>query len=152
MKKLIKQYLLYCIFATISIILNVLIQIVMEFILKGINFLNYNIYKNITYLSIIKILIATLICFNFKFIIDKNIIFNDKTRKIDKNMIKFLIYTSFSIITTITFWGTELLFKILFNTQLFEMIGAVIGLTIGYTFKFFLDKKFVFSRENNTLV
>ncbi|HOJ65077.1 MAG TPA: GtrA family protein [Spirochaetota bacterium] len=152
MKKLIKQYLLYCIFATISIILNVLIQIVMEFILKGINFLNYNIYKNITYLSIIKILIATLICFNFKFIIDKNIIFNDKTRKIDKNMIKFLIYTSFSIITTITFWGTELLFKILFHTQLFEMIGAVIGLTIGYTFKFFLDKKFVFSRENNTLV
>jgi len=67
-------------------------------------------------------------------------------------MIKFLIYTSFSIITTITFWGTELLFKILFHTQLFEMIGAVIGLTIGYTFKFFLDKKFVFSRENNTLV
>lgn len=146
MTNIFRQYILYCFFAVISIILNIFIQIAMEFILSNLDFsfLEYKIFQNITYLLIIKMTVATILCFTFKFIVDKLFIFKDKTKDINKNIFKIFIYGFFAIWTTLIFWGVEFLFKILFHTLFFEITGAIIGLLIGYTIKFFLDKEFVF--------
>ncbi len=48
------------------------------------------------------------------------------------------------IFTTIIFWGTEIGFNAIFENQNAKYIGAIIGLSIGYAIKYFLDKKFVF--------
>jgi hypothetical protein len=49
-----------------------------------------------------------------------------------------------STITTFIFWGLELLFDALFESELFRYIGAFLGLSIGYSIKYFLDIKYVF--------
>jgi len=56
-----------------------------------------------------------------------------------------LLYTIFAVFTTLIFWTTQLLFRLYIG---FEYIGMIIGLTIGYTIKFLLDRKYVFVRGN----
>ena len=85
---------------------------------------------------------ATLAAFIFKFLIDKYFVFkiNSHNAKFSKKYMVFM-YTLISFFTTIFFWGTQFLFRIYLNQ---EYLGMVIGLTIGYTIKFLLDKEFVF--------
>ena len=49
-----------------------------------------------------------------------------------------------AVFTTIIFWGTEIAFDTLFQDPNAKYLGAVIGLSIGYIIKYFLDKKYVF--------
>ncbi len=95
-------------------------------------------------------IIATIIAFIFKYLVDKIFIFKDKTKYL--SIIHFrqiFLYGFFAVFTTIIFWFTELSFKYLFSFKNSHLIGAVIGLAIGYTIKFLLDKKFVFMEINN---
>jgi len=55
-----------------------------------------------------------------------------------------MLYTYVGIFTTCIFWGTELLFDLLLKTDSARYIGAIVGLSIGYAIKYFLDKRFVF--------
>ena len=48
------------------------------------------------------------------------------------------------------FWVFEVAFDVLFDGKYAKYIGAVFGLTIGYTSKFYLDRKFVFRSTNNS--
>lgn len=48
------------------------------------------------------------------------------------------------------FWVFEVAFDVLFDSEHAKYVGAVIGLTIGYTSKFYLDRKFVFRSANNS--
>jgi putative flippase GtrA len=48
--------------------------------------------------------------------------------------------------TTIIFWTTEVLFDALWQVEIAKYIGAVVGLSIGYSIKYFLDKKYVFKQ------
>lgn len=96
----------------------------MELVFSQVDFLNSTLYNNITFLFLIKICIASIICFIFKYFIDKFIIFNDKEKDGYKNFLKSTIYF-FSILNTFIFWITEFLFKIFFNTIFFEIIGAI---------------------------
>ena len=48
------------------------------------------------------------------------------------------------VFTTLIFWGTELGFNAVFASGKAKYVGAVIGLTVGYVIKYFLDRKFVF--------
>lgn len=57
---------------------------------------------------------------------------------------KFILYSSMGVVTTLIFWGTELGFEFIFATKFMRYIGGIIGLTIGYTVKYHLDKRFVF--------
>lgn len=62
-----------------------------------------------------------------------------------KDFQTFLLYSSMGIVTTLIFWGFELGFYFLFlEWELAKYIGGLIGLFIGYTIKYFLDKRFVF--------
>jgi hypothetical protein len=50
-------------------------------------------------------------------------------------------------VTTIIFWGFEIVFWTVWRTDLAKYAGGAIGLAIGYVSKFVLDRKFVFKLE-----
>lgn len=79
-----------------------------------------------------------------KYILDKKFIFYHvpENKKDDAN--KFAIYTIMGVLTTIIFWGTEIIFDAVYQSTHAKYIGAAIGLSIGYVIKYFLDKKYVF--------
>lgn len=79
-----------------------------------------------------------------KYILDKRYIFYYQTQKNIEDVIKFFIYSCMGIITTLIFWGTEILFYTLWQHGISKYIGAIIGLTIGYVTKYQLDKRYVF--------
>jgi len=87
-----------------------------------------------------------------KYILDKKFIFyhTPKSKKDDAK--KFALYSLMGIFTTLIFWGTEIGFHAFFSHPDAKYVGAVIGLSIGYIIKYFLDKKFVFiHKEESTL-
>ena len=88
--------------------------------------------------------IATIIAFVFKYLVDKIFIFKDNTKYLSKTHFKqVFLYGLFAVLTTLIFWFFELSFKYFFSFKNSHYIGALIGLTIGYTIKFFLDKKYL---------
>ncbi|HOV13454.1 MAG TPA: GtrA family protein [Spirochaetota bacterium] len=141
-----RQYLLYLIFAIFSTLINLLTQIGVERVLFSLNidFFSMVVVDKITLNIIIKMFIATVISFIFKFIVDKIVIFQDKTTNLVSNLKKIVIYGSFAVFTTLIFWGFELGFKFVFHFQYSEYIGGTLGLIIGYTLKFLLDSRYVF--------
>ena len=56
----------------------------------------------------------------------------------------FTLYILMGILTTTIFWGFEFSFHILYQSNEMRYLGGVIGLMIGYIFKYFLDKRYVF--------
>ena len=63
-----------------------------------------------------------------------------------------MLYSLMGVFTTIIFWGMEIAFDILYADLNAKYIGAIVGLTIGYIIKYFLDKKYVFiHKERYTL-
>jgi len=79
-----------------------------------------------------------------KYLLDKKYIFNYQTKNLKEDTSKFFLYSLMGVFTTLIFWGTELAFDNLFNHEIAKYAGAIIGLSIGYLIKYFLDKKFVF--------
>lgn len=85
-----------------------------------------------------------------KFVLDKLWIFDDgEDTSMRSNARKFVLYTTFGVLTTAIFWGMELLFHYAFESQFMTNVGAVIGLIIGYTIKFQLDHRFTFRRASS---
>lgn len=82
-----------------------------------------------------------------KFMLDKRWIFYDLSSEISKTTTKFYRYSIMGVSTTILFWGTETAFWFVWKTEVMRELGAIIGLTIGYTLKYQLDKHFVFREK-----
>ena len=80
-----------------------------------------------------------------KYVFDKHWIFNDFSRGVAAHARKFSLYASTGLVTTALFWGTEYLFDGLTPGGRWRLPGAVIGLSLGYMIKYFLDRHFVFS-------
>ena len=126
---------LYALFAIISIAVNMLTQ-----------YTFFQLYKGAYYIYI-GLALGTGTGLITKYILDKKWIFYYKTKTAKKNLKTFILYTIMGIITTIIFWGFELGFYFIFTeTETAKYIGGIIGLTIGYTTKYFLDKKYVFRK------
>jgi hypothetical protein len=142
------KYVLYILFAVLSAFINIGTQAVISLVINGIHFFETIITGNITFGLIFKMVIATIVAFIFKFFIDKFFIFNNKSKRIAENLRQILFYGFFAVFTTLIFWSFELFFKYKFIFPYSEYAGAVTGLAIGYTTKFFLDSKFVFLKEN----
>lgn len=123
-----------------------ILEIIFAGILKSQFYLNpVLISKKITYGLLIQMTIATITAFVFKYLVDKILIFKDKTKYLsNKHFKQVFLYGFFAVFTTLIFWFTELVFKYFFDFKNSHLVGAVIGLAIGYTIKFLLDKKFVF--------
>ena len=85
-----------------------------------------------------------LIC---KYVLDKHFIFYHKVKNKTHEAKSFLFYSFTGIVTTAIFWGTEITFDMLFENETAKYIGAILGLGIGYTIKYFLDRKYVFTTK-----
>lgn len=122
----------YTLFAIISTLLNLLFQ-----------YLSFLIYADSGSLYI-AMFIGTLAGLISKYSLDKKFIFYHEPKDKTDDAKKFMRYTLMGGVTTMIFWGTEIGFHMLFNNEYAKYIGAIIGLGMGYSFKYFLDKKYVF--------
>jgi len=81
-----------------------------------------------------------------KYVLDKKWIFHDARRPLPTEARMFTLYTATGIGTTLLFWGVESAFWLVGQSHAMRELGAVIGLAIGYTVKFNLDRRFVFGK------
>lgn len=122
----------YIIFAVISTLANLLFQ-----------YASFRIYNG--FLSLyVAMFWGTLAGLIIKYILDKKFIFYHKPKNKKDDGKKFFLYSLMGIFTTFIFWAVEISFDFLFENEYAKYIGAVVGLSIGYVVKYFLDKKFVF--------
>ena len=122
----------YVIFAIVSTIVNLLFQ-----------YLSFMIYNGFASLYL-AMFIGTLAGLILKYILDKKYIFFHKPKSKKDDGKKFLLYSLMGVFTTIIFWGFEIGFDFIFQSDNAKYFGAILGLSIGYVVKYFLDKKFVF--------
>lgn len=79
-----------------------------------------------------------------KYLLDRRWIFAFTARSRVHEARTFVVYTLFSVVTTLIFWGTELAFQAIWGTATMRYAGAVLGLAVGYTAKYLLDRRFTF--------
>jgi putative flippase GtrA len=82
-----------------------------------------------------------------KYALDKVWIFDDRETGLKQHASKFTRYSFIGLGTTAIFWGTELTFATIGQWEGWRYIGAILGLSIGYSIKYFADRKFVFARS-----
>ena len=122
----------YIIFAMISTLFNLLFQ-----------YLSFEVYNSLGVLYV-AMFIGTLAGLVVKYVLDKKFIFYHEVKDKKDDAKKFALYSLMGVFTTIIFWGTEITFDYLLQDPNAKYLGAVIGLSVGYVIKYFLDKKFVF--------
>jgi len=152
------------IFASVSTFVNIFSQVITKIIFGKISFFNrvlinkgemiiysfkVNISQDITVVFLLQMFFGIIAGFLVKFILDKFIVFKEKYKGFIHTFMQFFIYGALALITTFIFLAFEISFKIIFDFYNSEIIGGFIGLVIGYTVKFFLDKLFVFKSGNN---
>ena len=123
---------LYIYFSLIAMTLNIFSQ-----------YLVFSLYDE-KYTIYVAILIGTTLGLISKYLMDKIYIFKYNINNIYGYSKNIALYTFTGIFTTLIFWIFEYSFYVLFDNNVAKYIGAIIGLTIGYTVKYVLDKKFVF--------
>ena len=122
----------YSLFALIATIINLFTQ----FISLAIYSQDFSLY--------IAIFFGTLTGLIAKYILDKKYIFYYVVKDKKEDSQKFILYSIMGVFTTLIFWGFEIGFDYIFDSEIAKYIGAIIGLSVGYITKYFLDKKFVF--------
>jgi putative flippase GtrA len=88
---------------------------------------------------------GTLVGLVVKYVLDKRWIFFDETRGARAQGRQFFLYSLMGVATTAIFWVTETAFWLIWGTDLARETGAVLGLMVGYTTKYLLDRRFVFT-------
>ncbi|MEZ5526425.1 MAG: GtrA family protein [Gammaproteobacteria bacterium] len=81
-----------------------------------------------------------------KYVLDHRYIFRAQAIPLKAHGRQFSAYAATGILTTGLFWGSEILFELVFATREARYAGAVLGLAIGYALKYRLDKRYVFSQ------
>jgi len=127
----------YIIFALISTATNLLFQ-----------FFSFKIYSGYASLYL-AMAVGTGAGLVVKYILDKKYIFFHETKSKREDAQKFMLYSLMGVFTTFIFWGVEIGFDKIFGGEIAKYIGGLIGLAIGYTLKYFLDKRFVFVHKES---
>ena len=150
-----KQMVLYFIFAACMIALNYVIQktnqlAIAPFVcgnLGNIEFFQifYCSTSPVNMSELIGSIAAVGITYIIKFFLDKYIVFKKSSLKIKETSQEFLKYFGFAILTTIENIGIQFILTNFFKTPL--ELSFIIALSIGYLTKFFLDKKYVFTKD-----
>jgi len=122
----------YVIFAAFSILVNLLFQ-----------YFSFQIYLGSGSLYV-AMFFGTLAGLIIKYVLDKRFIFYHIPKNNTDNVEKFMLYSLMGVFTTVIFWGAEIAFDMLYVDSNAKYIGAIVGLTIGYIIKYFLDKRYVF--------
>lgn len=87
---------------------------------------------------------GTVVGLVIKYALDKRYIFSFRAHDVVHDCRVFVIYALIGCVTTVIFWTLEFGFDHLFGTKEMRYFGGIIGLAIGYTAKYHLDKRFVF--------
>lgn len=90
------------------------------------------------------LIVGTCVGLLTKYLLDKAWIFRHRSRTMAHAMRSFLLYALAGILTTVIFWGVELGFHHLFGSESMRYLGGAIGLAIGYTFKYRIDRSLAF--------
>jgi putative flippase GtrA len=122
----------YVLFAIIATLVNLFGQEVTTMFVGG----QYELF--------LSMLVGTALGLVVKYLLDKKFIFQYTTETSSKDLMTFILYSGMGVVTTCIFWVTEYAFDAWFDTKTMRYVGAVIGLSIGYITKYYLDKKFVF--------
>ena len=130
----------YTVFAAVSILFNLLFQ-----------YISFSVYTDFGsfYVAMLFGSLAGLVA---KYILDKKFIFYHTPTDKKDNAKKFALYSLMGVVTTAIFWGMEIGFDTLFQEPNAKYLGAVIGLSIGYVIKYFLDKRYVFIHKEEITV
>ncbi len=149
-----KQIILYFIFAIAMILLNYLIQKLNQIYFAPFICQNYssNDFICTFYCSIVPYnmpelvgsIVAVGITYVTKFILDKFIVFKKTTLELKETSEEFAKYFAFAIVTTIINIGIQFLLTNFLGTPL--EISILIALSVGYSIKFILDRKYVFKK------
>ena len=82
-----------------------------------------------------------------KYFLDKNWIFGlQGSQEGQSEVQRFTLYSATGLFTTLIFWGCESVFWFTYGTSSMREMGAVLGLTVGYVIKYYLDSRFVFQQ------
>tara|TARA_B100001057_G_C22123399_1_gene671656 strand:+ start:124 stop:513 length:390 start_codon:yes stop_codon:yes gene_type:complete len=122
----------YIFFSVISIFINICTQVLIFQIINS---------RDIIYIALFFGTITGLLS---KYFLDKHWIFMYEAKNKRDDFTKFFMYSLMGLATTTIFWLTEWYFYTTFNFYGSQYIGGIIGLSIGYTIKYQLDKYFVF--------
>lgn len=122
----------YTFFAVLSTLANLLCQYIIFSVHAGFGSL---------YLAMFA---GTAVGLTMKYYLDRKYIFYYTPDSRADDAKKFAGYTLMGVITTGIAWGTEIAFDIFYEYENAKYIGAIVGLTIGYISKYFLDKNYVF--------
>jgi len=95
----------------------------------------------------LSILAGTATGFAVKYVLDKKWIFHDSYTSHRDEARKVSLYGLFSVFTTLMFWGFEVAFWTIWQTDLAKYSGGALGLALGYLSKYALDRRFVFRTE-----
>ena len=90
------------------------------------------------------IVTGTIVGLSIKYFLDKRWIFRDMSTGLQAHGRKLPLYILMGVFTTVIFWFLESVFWLIWKTDFMREIGAIIGLSIGYYVKYYLDKRYVF--------
>lgn len=96
----------------------------------------------------LSVAVGTLVGLVTKFMLDKKYIFRHTATSAKAHGKLFVLYVAMGGITTAIFWGSEFLFHLIWGTNLMRYLGGAMGLVIGYTAKYHLDKRLVFRERS----
>jgi putative flippase GtrA len=130
----------YSLFAVLSTLVNLFFQ-----------YFSFTLYAGWGSLYV-AMFVGTLAGLVAKYILDKKWIFYHTPKDKKDDARKFALYSLMGVFTTVIFWGTEMAFYYLVPNPNAKYIGAVIGLSIGYIIKYFLDKRFVFIHKEEVSI
>lgn len=149
-----KQLLMYLVFAAMMILLNYLIQKINQLFLVILICENFNQIGliNTFYCStdpynmpeLVGSILAVGIAYLVKFVLDKFVVFKKTQLEIKDTTQEFLKYFGFAIITTLLNIGIQFLMTNFLGTPL--ELSMIVALSIGYTVKFYFDRKYVFTK------
>lgn len=123
----------YATFAVVAIIANLAIQkFVLQFGETGAHFA-------------VAVGTGTIVGLVIKYVLDKRYIFYDMETGVKNHGRKFSLYTAMGLVTTAIFWSTETAFWLIWKSDLMRELGAIMGLSVGYVMKYYLDRRFVFT-------
>ena len=81
------------------------------------------------------------------YFLDKNWIFKDRVMSSKAVGKQFFLYTMTGAIHTPVFWLIETVFWFIWKTDGMRELGAILGLLVAYTIKYFILRRYVFNYD-----
>jgi len=80
----------------------------------------------------------------FKYVLDRNYIFDARGADAAKDARRFVLYAGFGLFTTAVFWSAEWIGHHYFSGETGRYLGGFMGLCVGYALKYRMDERWVF--------